>query len=91
MDDIEHQIERSIAELATREQLADLLELLVKDYDENHFAWNNQDLRSYLVALCAYARGEGGYFGEMASSGDKPSWLGFADMLCAARAFVVDD
>lgn len=91
MDEIERQIEKTVEGLATREQFADLLELLARDYDENLFAWNNQDLRSFLRALAVYARGEGGYFREFVTQDTEPTWALFADMLCAARAYIVDD
>lgn len=87
MDYIEEKLEKSLAEMASKEDFVCFLQLLLDDYQENHSFWQNQDLHSFLTALRAYCAGEGGYMDHLAIDRAVPNWSNFAEMLCAARAF----
>jgi hypothetical protein len=82
MDDSEEALDEAIAQMRSREQFADFLSLLLQDYDENLECWNNQDLRSFIQALAAFAATDGEH--------RQPAWQTFAEMLCTARAYMVD-
>lgn len=89
MDELEEKIDQQLENISTRQQLAELLELVVEDYELNLSFWNNQDLYSFIRAMSQYVKGTGGY-SDYCSGQDAniPTWRLFAEIILAARAYV---
>jgi hypothetical protein len=88
MDDIEEALESAMARMRSRAEFAEFLSLFLEDYDDNLEFWNNQDLRSFIAALKALAEATEHTAEDVDNS--PPRWRVFAEMLCAARAYMVD-
>ncbi len=78
----------SVSEVSSREQLAAFLKNLVVDLRENPHEWENGDLPSFLDAAAAWVEDMDRYFanrGELLP--DPPGWRTFAEIFMAAKFY----
>lgn len=88
MDDIEDSLQKSIASMNGRDDFAHFMTIIISDYEENAQWWNNQDLYSFICALAKYSSAPAPEQTDI--DAEQPSWRLFADMIAAARSFMLE-
>ena len=72
-----------------RQTFIKFLDLLHKDFLENHKSWENKTLPDFLEALSTYTKDIQGYYDNMKLNvnADKPNWQTFADIFKGATLY----
>ncbi|BCX04639.1 MAG: hypothetical protein KatS3mg053_2577 [Candidatus Roseilinea sp.] len=74
--------------LHSRSDLADFVDLLRRDFEDNPEAWTNRDIGSYLEAMSAWLRDMDGLNLNLGISiPDPPTWRTVGEILLAAKEY----
>src|SRR5262245_28641445 len=74
--------------ITCREDLAEFVDALLHDLEENGSRWENSSLEDFLEALAAYIVDLDGYFRNIGESvPDQPSWKLVGGILLAASMY----
>lgn len=77
-----------IREIASKEELADFVEMLCHDLKANPDGWENPTLERFLMAMAEWIRGMDNYYKNTGQSIPcVPNWNTIADMLYAAKMY----
>lgn len=76
------------ASIASRDDLADFIDQMLKDYSTSGDQWENQDIPSFLEAFQAWLRDSDGYYNNQGIelSAVNP-WRRVGDAIAAARIY----
>ena len=77
-----------IANIASRDDLADFIDRMLKDYSTGGGEWENQDIPSFLEAFQAWLQASDGYYNNqnIDLSSVNP-WRRIGDAFAAARIY----
>ena len=72
-----------------RQSFIKFLDLLQKDFLDNHENWENKTLPDFLEALSAYTQDIQGYYDntKQNKNADQPEWSTFAELLKGAKIY----
>ena len=76
------------AHIASRDDLADFIDLMMKDYATSGDQWENQDITNFLEAFQAWLQDSDGYYNnqKIDLSSVNP-WRRIGDAFAAARIY----
>ena len=72
-----------------RQSFITFIDLLRKDFVDNHESWENKNLDDFLEALSSYANDIQGYYDNTKQNvnADEPNWQTFADIFKGATLY----
>ena len=74
--------------IRSREDFITFVHALCKDRNDNPQFWENNDLGSYLEALCGWVEDMDGYYTNQGKPApQQPDWKVLGDILLAARTY----
>ena len=73
----------------TRQDFAQFVGLLLKDFTDNPSSWENRTLADFLEALSRYTEDVQSYYDNTGKNknADKPDWSIFADIFLGAKVY----
>jgi class 3 adenylate cyclase len=74
------ELDDRLAQVNSRQTLADFVTVLLADYEANPDGWENRELAAFLEAMAAWLR-------DMGESGAEPTWQSFGEILIAASMY----
>jgi hypothetical protein len=79
---------KDTAQIATKEDLVEFLDLVCRDFKENGKTWENEDLLSFLEAFQAWLGSSQNYYRNMhIDASTVTPWKEVADAFAAARIY----
>lgn len=78
----------TLENIYSRNDLADLVDQLRRDFEDHPETWANRDIRSYLEAMGAWLRDMDGLNLNLGISiPDSPTWRTIGEILLAAKEY----
>jgi hypothetical protein len=74
------ELDDRLAEVNSRQTLADFVIVLLADYEANPDRWENRELAPFLEAMAAWLH-------DTANSAAEPTWQSFGEILIAASMY----
>ena len=74
--------------VSSKDDLAELIEAMKKDFDKNSHEWENPTVDRFLEAMASWVRSMDNYYRNTGKAPVvSPTWSTFADILAAAKIY----
>jgi hypothetical protein len=74
------ELDDRLAQVVSRQTLADFVTVLLADYEANPDGWENRELADFLEAMAAWLR-------DTTNTLEEPTWQSFGEILIAASMY----